>query len=186
MILQGILGRNFDIFAASGEFSARVLLWKTRSRPIGMRVCPVAQFAFSAFHLICVRGRWLCSGKKLLDASLRLLHLKMKEEMVQIILFRQASLMILMFLLDLVDLRHLLNLTSLQVLLVYHQDGIQLHLLLVEEKEWEQEPNCVSDCIRDLHRLDRLVHLQDGLQLHHLLVREKEWDQERTHVSQYL
>ena len=33
----------FDIFAASGESIAWMLLWKTRSRPIGVRVCPVAQ-----------------------------------------------------------------------------------------------------------------------------------------------
>ena len=46
MILQGTLGSNFDIFAASGESTAWVLLWKTRSRPIGVRVCPVAQFNF--------------------------------------------------------------------------------------------------------------------------------------------
>ena len=55
-ILQDTLRDNFDIFAASGESSAWVLLWKTRSRPIGARVCLVAQFAFSAFHLIRVRG----------------------------------------------------------------------------------------------------------------------------------
>ena len=44
MLLQGTLGGNFVIFAASGESTAWVLLWKTRSRPIGVRVCPVAQF----------------------------------------------------------------------------------------------------------------------------------------------
>ena len=46
MLLQGTLGHDFDIFAASGESTAWVLLWKTRSRPIGVRVCPVAQFDF--------------------------------------------------------------------------------------------------------------------------------------------
>ena len=46
MILQGTLEGNFDIFAASGESTAWVLLWKTRSRPIGVRVCPAAQFNF--------------------------------------------------------------------------------------------------------------------------------------------
>ena len=60
--------------------------------------------------------------------------------------------MILMFLLDLVDLRHLLNLMSLQVVLAYHQDSVQLHNLLVVEKEWAQEILRVTDCIRDLHR----------------------------------
>ena len=46
MILQGTLGGNFDIFDASGESTAWVLLWKTSSRPIGVRVCPVAQLNF--------------------------------------------------------------------------------------------------------------------------------------------
>ena len=46
MLLQGTLGGNFDIFAASGESTAWVLLWRTRSRPIGVRVCLVAQFNF--------------------------------------------------------------------------------------------------------------------------------------------
>ena len=43
-VIQGTLGGDFDIFAASGESTAWVLLWKTGSRPIGVRVCPVAQF----------------------------------------------------------------------------------------------------------------------------------------------
>ena len=38
------VGGNFDIFAASGEHTAWILLWKTRSRPIGVRLCLVAQF----------------------------------------------------------------------------------------------------------------------------------------------
>ena len=46
MILQGTLGGNFDIFAASGESTAWVLLWKTRSRPLGVPVCPLARFNF--------------------------------------------------------------------------------------------------------------------------------------------
>ena len=41
-LLRGTL--DFDIIAASGESTAWVLLRKTRSRPIGVRVCPVAQF----------------------------------------------------------------------------------------------------------------------------------------------
>ena len=48
MLLQGTLGQEFDIFPASGESTAWVLLWKTRSRPNGVRVCPVAQFDFSS------------------------------------------------------------------------------------------------------------------------------------------
>ena len=46
MLLQGTVGSKFDIFEASGESTAWVLLWKSRSRPIGVRVCPVAQFNF--------------------------------------------------------------------------------------------------------------------------------------------
>ena len=43
---QGTLGYDFDILAASGESIAWVLLWKTRSRPIGVRLRPLAQFDF--------------------------------------------------------------------------------------------------------------------------------------------
>ena len=46
LILQVTLGGNFNIFAASGESTAWVLLWKPRSRPIGVWVCPVAQCKF--------------------------------------------------------------------------------------------------------------------------------------------
>ena len=35
MILQSTLGGNFDIFFGQGEYTAWVLLWKTRSIPIG-------------------------------------------------------------------------------------------------------------------------------------------------------
>ena len=47
LLLQGTLGGNFDICAASDESLAWVLLWKTRSRPIGARDGPVAQYNFS-------------------------------------------------------------------------------------------------------------------------------------------
>ena len=46
MILQGSPRGDSDIFAASGQSTAWVLLWKTRSRPIGVRVCLVAPFNF--------------------------------------------------------------------------------------------------------------------------------------------
>ena len=46
MFLWCTLGGDFDIFAASGESTAWVPFWKTRSRPIGVRVCPVAPFDF--------------------------------------------------------------------------------------------------------------------------------------------
>ena len=46
MSLQGTFRHDFDIFLASGESTAWVLLWRTRSRPLGLRVCPVAKFDF--------------------------------------------------------------------------------------------------------------------------------------------
>ena len=46
MLLHGTLGGIFDIFSASEESTAWVLLWKTRSRPMGVTVCPVALFNF--------------------------------------------------------------------------------------------------------------------------------------------
>ena len=54
--------------------------------------------------------------------------------------------------LDLVDLWHVLDLMSRQIRLAYHQDGLQLHHLLVVEKQWEPEIHRMSDCIRDLHQ----------------------------------
>ena len=51
-ILQSTLGGNFDIFAASGESTAWVLFGKNRSRPIGVRVCPVAQYNFFRWTLL--------------------------------------------------------------------------------------------------------------------------------------
>ena len=42
---------------------------KNRSRPIGVRVCLVAQFNFSLPHLIRVSGQRLCSGRKIRDVS---------------------------------------------------------------------------------------------------------------------
>ena len=68
-ILQGTPGGNFDIFAASGETTAWVLLWMTRSRPIGVRTCTVFQLNISVLHLIRVRGTWWYSGKKIPDVS---------------------------------------------------------------------------------------------------------------------
>ena len=79
MLLQGTLGGDFDIFAASGESTAWVLLWKTRSRPNWPEslFCSPSQL-FSAPHLIRVSGRWLCNGRKTRDVSPKL---KTKEEM---------------------------------------------------------------------------------------------------------
>ena len=46
MLHQGTLDGNFNIFAASGESTAWVLLWKTSSRQIGVSVCAAAQLNF--------------------------------------------------------------------------------------------------------------------------------------------
>ena len=51
MLLQGTLGSNFDIFEASGESTDWGLFWKTRSRPIGVTVCPVAQTQFFQYQI---------------------------------------------------------------------------------------------------------------------------------------
>ena len=67
MLLLGTLGSDFDIFAASGESIASS--GKPVPRPIRVRVCLVAQFDFSAPHLIRVRGQWLYSGRKFRDIN---------------------------------------------------------------------------------------------------------------------
>ena len=70
------------------ESTAWVLLWKTRSGPIGVRVCPVAQFNSSVLHLTRASGQWLCSGKKIPDLSRSQLHLRTKEKTIPIIHLR--------------------------------------------------------------------------------------------------
>ena len=105
---------------------------KTRLRPIGVMVCPVAQLNFSSTAFD--PRKWTKVVFKMKDSGRQpqLILLKTKEETKPIIHLRQTlpSLMILMFLLDLVYLRHLLNLMSLEVLLAYHQDGLH-HLQVV-------------------------------------------------------
>ena len=49
---------------------------KTRSWPIGVRVCPVANSTFSAPRLTRVSGPWLYSGRKIRDVSPNLSHLR--------------------------------------------------------------------------------------------------------------
>ena len=75
----------------------------------------------------------------------------MKEEMRPIIRLRQNFLMILMFLLDQVDLWNLLDLLDRQVNLAHHQDGLQIHHLLVIEKEWDLKVHRVSGYLCDPH-----------------------------------
>ena len=64
---------------------------------------------------------------------------------------RQNSLMILMFFVDQVDLRNLLDLLDRQVNRAHHQDGLQIHHLLVIGKEWDLEMHRVSVYLCDLH-----------------------------------
>ena len=64
MILQGTLGGNFDIFAASGESTAWVLLWKPVQDQLAWGFVQQPTSTFSTPHLTRVRG-WLCSGKKI-------------------------------------------------------------------------------------------------------------------------
>ena len=52
MILQGNSRRQFlTSFATSGESTAWVLLWETRSRQIVVRVCLVAHFNFFQYRI---------------------------------------------------------------------------------------------------------------------------------------
>ena len=51
MILQGTLGGNFGIFAARGESTAWMLLWKTRSRPIGVFVLTCSTIHLFQYHI---------------------------------------------------------------------------------------------------------------------------------------
>ena len=46
-----------------------VLLWKTRSRPSRVRVCPAARFDFSALHLTRVHGQWLFFVRMIRDVQ---------------------------------------------------------------------------------------------------------------------
>ena len=139
MLLQGTLGEYFDIFAASSESTAWVLLWKTRSRPIGVRVCPVAQFNF--FRTAFDPRAWTMvmeySGCQLLTPE----NAKGDETSSPspphfILLWSWRS-----FCSEVVDL--LLNRQIRQISLDFHQDCFQLHHLLVarEQESWIHRVN---------------------------------------------
>ena len=134
MFLQGTLGGNFDIFAASGESTAWVLVWKTRSRPIGVRVCLVAQFNF--FSTAFVPRVWtmvvFCKEGSGREPQLITPENEGGDETNCSSPPILPSPMILMVLLDLVDL---LDLLDRQVRLDHRQDGLQLHHLLVTAKD---------------------------------------------------
>ena len=65
MLLQGTRGGDFDIFAASGESTAWVLLWKT---PVEGLSCSPIRFFQHRMLPACV-GQWLYSGRMIQDAS---------------------------------------------------------------------------------------------------------------------
>ena len=131
------LGYDIDIFAASGESTAWVLLWKTRSRPIGVRVA-----AFDPLEWTMVVFWKEDSGRQL-----RLITPENEGGDERPALHHHqdlSSLMILMFLLILLThLPRLLNLLDRQIHLDNHQDCPQLFHLLVGEK---------SDHDHDLNR----------------------------------
>ena len=135
MLLQGTLGRDFDIFAASGGSTAWVLLWKHHSRPSSVRVCPVAQ---SDFFSTAFDPQWLCSGRKIKDVSLHLLHLKSEEEMRLALHHRQDLPLLMTMIFLLVEILNLFqHILDRQIRLDFHQDGLQLcglqlHLLVRE------------------------------------------------------
>ena len=78
MILQGTLGGNFPILAASGESTVWVLLWKTRSRPIGVRVCRVAQFNYFSTALDPRAWTMVVFWKEILGRQPQLITLEKK------------------------------------------------------------------------------------------------------------
>ena len=74
MLLQGTLGGDFDVFAASGKSTAWVLLWKNPFKTNwreGLSCSPIQLFA--AGHLIRVSGQRLYSGRKTRDVSRQLI-----------------------------------------------------------------------------------------------------------------
>ena len=122
MILEGTLGGNFEILAASGESTAPLENpFKTNCR------------TFSAPHLIREHGRWLCSGRKIPDVILSSLHLRRKKKEMRPIIHLHQPLP--SFMIGPGGPPEPSGLLDREVRLPYHQDGLQLHHLLVIEKE---------------------------------------------------
>ena len=93
-----------DIFAASSESTALVFLWKTRSRPLGVRVCPVAQFNFFSTALDPRVWTMVVFWKEDSGRQPQLITCENGGGDETNYPSPQISLMILMFLLNLVDL----------------------------------------------------------------------------------
>ena len=115
-----------------------MLLWKTRSRPIDVRVCPVVQFDFvsTAFD----PREWTMAVFWKEDSGLQLRQItpinEGRDDTSSPSPPRLLSLMILMFLSTLLThLRRLLDLVDRQVHLDCHQSCPQLLHLLVEKEE---------------------------------------------------
>ena len=153
MLLQGTLGHDFDIFAASGESTAQVLLWKTRSRPIGVRVCRAAQFDFFSTEFDQREWTVVVFWKEDSGRQLRLITPENEggDETSSHLHQDLPSLMILMFLFVLTHLRRLLDLLDRQIHLDYHKASAQLLHLLVGEEKQELKMYRVSDHDHDLN-----------------------------------
>ena len=163
MILQGTLGDNFDIFAASGESTAWVLLWETRSRQIGVTVCPVAQFNFfsNAFDL----RAWLVDCGCVLEGRFWTPQLITPENEGGDETNYPSPPTFTFF--DHPDFPFgpcgapaPLEPRGPQGPPGHHQDGLQLHHLLVIEKTWDLKIHRVSGYLCDLqHRSPNLCRL---------------------------
>ena len=146
MIRQGPLRGNFDFFAASGESTAWVLLWKTRSRPIAVTVCPVAQFNF--FNTTFDSRAWtlVLFWRESLGRQLQLITPENgRDEISSHHHQNLLSLMLLMFLVVriLVDLLNSLVDSFLirQISPDFQQDCLQLlHLLVAREERDRSRP----------------------------------------------
>ena len=162
MLLQGTLGGDFDIFAASGVSTAWVLLWKTRSRPIGVRVCPVAQFDFFSTAFDPREWTMVVFWKEDSGRQLRLItpeneggYETSSPSPPRFTFFDDPDVLFVQGLVDpLINpvdliLNHKIHLIR-QITLDFHQDCLQLLHLLVE-REQERWINRVSDRVRDHH-----------------------------------
>ena len=92
---------DFDIFAVSGDSTSLVLLLKTRSRPIGVRVCPLVQFNFFSTAFDPREWTIVVFWKEDSGRQIQLITPETKEEMRLALHHHQdfSSLMTLMFLL---------------------------------------------------------------------------------------
>ena len=135
----------------AGASTAWLLLCETRSRRIGVRVCPPTPFDFSSTAFDPCKWTMVVFCK---EDSGRQLRLSTRENGGGGETHHQdlVSLMILMFLLVLLThLRRHQNLLDRQIRLDYHQDCPQLLHLLVGKEEQELKMYRVGDHDHDLN-----------------------------------